>query len=160
MIRVVSYSETTSSPRVYFTLLSTVGLNDCGAHTFEYIVVIRRPAQHNDEVVIRVHPDDIAARASRRERDSRVARPPLQPPQVTVIILDRAGRGSQLDPLFRDELFAVPFPAAQIQISESRHVTRVDEQAAAPMPATADRNNLLTSDFDFGIAITIPLPAL
>src|SRR5262249_32127578 len=136
------------------------GLNDCGAHTLENFIVIRRPAQHNDEVVIRVHPDDIAARATRSESNFSVARPLFQPPQETVIILDRAGRGSQLDPLFRDELFAVPFPAAQIQIAESRHVARVDEEAAAPMPAAADRNDFLAGDLDFGVAITVPLPAL
>src|SRR5262247_989405 len=93
-------------------LYGLTGLNYRGADALKNFVVIGRPAEHDDKVIIRVHPDDISARAARRECNSRIARPLLQPPEVTVILFDRAGFGRHLDPFFRDELFAIPFAAA------------------------------------------------
>ena len=58
-----------------------------------------------------------------------------------------------------NKLFAIPIAASQKQITKARHIARVDKQTAAPMPATADREDFLASDLNFGVAITVPLPS-
>src|SRR5688572_11124699 len=112
-----------------------------GINPIDYAVEIARPAQHHQQVVLPIHKNVIAAVArcpKRRGRRCLVRRlPSVEPPHVAVARPHTCRLHRLRDPLFGNELLAVPLAVAQKQITKARMITRADLHAATPMTAAA-----------------------
>ena len=120
------------------------------------------PAQHRDEVVVGIDPDDVAAPAQREVAALRRRRElPLvgvEPPHQPVERRHRAGLHQLVGPARGQELLAVPRAALRHQQAHQREVARRDHDAAAPMAAARHRDHRLAVDGDRRVAIAVPLP--
>src|SRR5262245_59740941 len=120
------------------------------------------PAQHRDEVVLEVDPDDVAAGAhgidARVRRTAIALTAPVQPPQIAVALV-RAGRcRRRLEPGFGEDRTFTPASAASHQQPQARLIARADEHAAAPVPSARHRLHAPATYLDPRAAIPVPLP--
>src|SRR5437764_1393301 len=120
------------------------------------------PARYRDDIVLRIDPGQITAGAARivaPPRGARIKRAPgVEPPEVAVVGVERAGLQHPRDPSFREDTAAAPNAAAQQQQPDPRLVAGADEHPAAPMPTAGDRLHSPAVDLDIGIAVAVPLP--
>src|SRR5579883_1831144 len=121
-----------------------------------------RPANHGDEIVHGIDPDEIAAGAAGAEalrRRARIGlRPRVQHPHEAVVRVERRRRDRLRDTALRHQLAIATAPLPKHEEAEPRVVAGVHEHAAAPMPAARHRLHPLAVDLDVGIAVAVPRP--
>src|SRR5690606_3770871 len=106
---------------------------------------LAQPAADCDQIVLRTDPEHVTAGAAADDAARRTGVEALagavQPPHEAIFGTDVAGRGRLFDPLFREDLAAVPATPVQYQLAKAGMVAAGDEQAAAPMAAAGDGLN-------------------
>src|SRR5262245_19055221 len=121
------------------------------------------PADDDDQVVLPVDVDDVAAIAleghHRRRRVWKWLAVRVEEPVHEAVGLIRwPWRPRHLDPLGRYDLPILPFAVPQEQVSEPCHIARRDEHATAPMAPAGHRLYAAAVELDPGILVAVPSP--
>src|SRR5215472_4475703 len=98
-----------------------------------------RPAQHPDDVTLLLDPGKVTASSPgiiAGGRGTRIkAASGVQPPEIAILRVERAGFEHPLDPRFRKNAVRSPHAAAQQHQAYPRLIARMDKNATAPMAA-------------------------
>src|ERR1700687_3614501 len=137
-----------------------------GHDSLYYAVHCRRliPVPDEDNIVVRVDPDDIRAIADGGEAGGWAAGPlfllSVQPPEIAIIrtVLARCNR--VLEPLLGNYLATVPSAMVEDQQPKAREILGVDPQPAAPARAARDGFDLAAVDIHLRVVIAHPSPVL
>src|SRR6059058_2175438 len=109
-----------------------------------------------------IDPGQVAAGAAREIAAGGCARQPaaigVEPPQISILRIERTGHAHALDPLLREDATPAPLAAAQHQEADARLIAGMDRDAAAPMRAAWHRLHPPAVHLDIRVAVALPLP--
>src|SRR5690606_15503496 len=123
------------------------------------------PADHDHQLVLGTHVDEVVASADVDERTTRAGFHLLSlvvqvPVHEAVAGLDGRGGEGHRHPLVGEDRLALPPPPVHREQPESSLVVCVDEEPSTPVGATADRLHRYAIEEDPGVVIAKPAPAV